>query len=246
MIIGDFMDGILKRETPILPGLCDYSAELSLSSAAMLFMDMAMMHAEKLGIGFTGFNERGLFWVAVKTRIKIYKRPKMAETVTVATWPEEAGGFKCNRDYEIYDENGTYAVGKTEWAIIDSNTHVPQKATDIYPEGLPIEEKRVIPQPFEKLKGDFEGELLGTYRLRNIDTDYGKHMNNVAYIRAIEGIFTSEELSRRDFKELEIHYKNPCFEGETLSFYGVEENGILDLKILNEEGKTAVLARLKS
>ena len=65
------MESIFTKDQPVLPSLCDYSANLSISSVASLFMDMAMYHAETLGIGFTGFNERGLFWVAVKTRIKI-------------------------------------------------------------------------------------------------------------------------------------------------------------------------------
>lgn len=239
------MEGKLIRETPILPSLCGYDAKLTLSSIASIFMDMAMYHAETLGVGFTGFNERGLFWVAVKTKIKIYEKPEMAQTVMAATWPEEAGGFKCNRDYEIYSEKGTLVAGKTEWGIIDSSTHFPQKSKDIYPEGMPLEEKRIIPEPFDKLKGDFEGKLLGTYKVRSVDIDYGLHMNNVAYIRAIEGVFTFEELKKRDFKEFEIHYKNPCFEGETISIYGNENEGLLDMKILNEKGEIAVLARLK-
>lgn len=239
------MEGIFTRETPILPSLCGYDAKLTLSSIASIFMDMAMYHAESLGVGFTGFNEKGLFWVAVKTKIKIYEKPEMAQDIIAATWPEASGGFKCNRDYEIYNDKGTLVAGKTEWGIIDSQNHIPQKSKDIFPQDIPWVEKRVIPELFEKLKGDFEGKLLGTYKVRSVDIDYGLHMNNVAYIRAIEGVFTFEELGKRDFRELEIHYKNPCFEGETISIYGEDNDGFLDIKILNEKGEAAVLARLK-
>ena len=154
------MESIFTKDQPVLPSLCDYSANLSISSVASLFMDMAMYHAETLGIGFTGFNERGLFWVAVKTRIKILKKVPMAKMVQISTWPEEAGGFKCNRDYEITFEGEPVALGKTEWAIIDATTHRPQKSQGIYPEGLEIIDKNSIPEPFLNLKGDFENGTL--------------------------------------------------------------------------------------
>ncbi len=70
-------------------------------------------------------------------------------------------------------------------------------------------------------------------------------MNNVIYIKAIEGLFSCEELDSMDFMEFEIHYKNPCFEGETISFYGEDRDGYLEIKAVNDEGKIIVLARLK-
>jgi acyl-ACP thioesterase len=239
------MQNNYEKEQPILPSLCDYNAELSLSNTAKLFMDMAMYHAEMLGIGFTGFKERGLFWVAVKTKIKVFRKAKMATMVKISTWPEEAGTVRCNRDYEISDEEGVMAIGKTEWGVIDANTHLPQKTKDVYPADLVVLEKKCYPEPFAKLTGNFEGELIGTYTVRSVDTDYGRHMNNTAYISAIEGLFDSEELSKKAFSELEIHYKSPCFEGETISFYGIENDGYLEIKAVNKEDKIIVLARLK-
>ncbi|MBO6089038.1 MAG: hypothetical protein J6P37_01845 [Lachnospiraceae bacterium] len=239
------MESVFEKEQVILPSLCDYSAKLSISAIAGLFMDAAMYHAETLGVGFTGFNERGLFWIAARTKIKILRRADMAKTVKVSTWPEEAGILKCNRDYEISDENGVMALGKTEWAIIDAKTHVPQKAKGIYPEGLVITDKTAIPEPFSVMKDDFEGELKGRYTVRSIDTDYGRHMNNVAYIKAVEGLFSSKELDELKISELEIHYKNPSFEGETISFYIIKEEDFMNIKIVKEDGSTSALVRIR-
>ncbi|MCR4647926.1 MAG: hypothetical protein K5776_02495 [Lachnospiraceae bacterium] len=239
------MDGVFTREQPVLPGLCDYRACLSVSECARLFMDIASYHAETLGIGYTGFEERGLFWVAVKTRIEMKRRVKMAEMLYIDTWPEEESGFKCNRDYEINDGKDVVVTGKTEWAIIESSSHKPQKAKDVYPSDIIFPDRFASPEPFAKLKGDFEGRLLGTYKVRSVDTDYGRHMNNVVYIKVIEGLFSCEELDSLDFMEFEIHYKNPCFEGETITFYGEDRDGYLEIKAVNDEGKIIVLARLK-
>ena len=239
------MESVFKKEKPILPSLCDFNATLSISSIAGMFMDIAMYHAESLGIGFTGFNERGLFWITVRTKIKILRNANMAQTVKVSTWPEEAGMLKCNRDYEITDENGIIAQGRTEWAVIDKETHTLQKAKGIYPEGLVISPKRVLNEPFEKLKDNFEGTLIGKYTIRSIDTDYGRHMNNVAYIRATEGLFSTKELEKKPIRELEIHYVNSSFEGETLSFFADKHEEYTDIKAVKEDGTTAVIVRIK-
>lgn len=239
------MNGIYSKELPVLPGFCDFRASLSISECARIFMDMASYHAEMLGIGYTGFEKRNLFWVAVKTRIEMKRRARMAELLHADTWPEEASGFKCNRNYRITDKEGVVVSGRTEWAIIDSNTHKPVKAQDIYPSDLVIYDGSVSIDPFGKLRGDFEGRILGTHKVRSVDTDYGRHMNNVAYIKTIEGLFSCAEMEERDFMELEIHYKNPCFEGETISFYGEDRDGYFEIKALNEEGKIIILARLR-
>ncbi|MCR5847011.1 MAG: hypothetical protein K6G75_02675 [Lachnospiraceae bacterium] len=239
------MESVFETEQTILPSICDNNAHLSISSIANLFLDIALNHAESLGVGFTGFNERGLFWITSKTKIKILRKADMTDVIKIKTWPEEAGILKCNRDYEITDDKGVIAVGKTEWAIIDSKSHVLQKAKGVYPEGLVISDKISIEEPFAKLKDDFEGELLGSYKIRSVDIDYGKHMNNVAYIRAVEGLFSCEELEKRDFNDFEIHYRNSSFEGETLSFYATENEDHMDIKAVKEDGSTAVLVRLK-
>ena len=236
------MQSILSKEQPILPSLCDSDASLSFSSIGALFMDIAMLHAETLGMGFTGFSQKGLFWVATKSRIKIIKDARMAESTTINTWPEEAGVLRCNRNYEIVRDGEVIAQGKTEWAIVDAASHVPQKTKGLFPEELVISDKVGIKEPFLRLKGDFDGDFMGEYTIRSVDIDYGDHMNNVAYIRAIEGLFSAGEIRERGFREFEIHYKNPCFEGCVLSFYCVEKDGRLEIKALDEEGQIAVLA----
>ena len=95
------------------------------------------------------------------------------------------------------------------------------------------------------MKDYFEGELKGRYTVRSIDTDYGRHMNNVAYIKAVEGLFSSKELDELKISELEIHYKNPCFEGETITFYIKKEEDFMKIKIVKEDGSTSALVRIR-
>ena len=68
-------------------------------------------------------------------------------------------------------------------------------------------------------------------------------MNNVAYVRALAGTFSTGEWDALDVGELEIHFKAACFEGEELAFQRRERDGALEVRLSAGE-KTAVLVRI--
>ena len=139
----------------------------------------------------------------------------------------------------IYDNNG-----KTEWVVIDSDTKAIQKLESVYPEDLVFCEEAGDTEEFERIRDFKDGEPFGEYKVRCIDIDYGLHMNNVAYVRAIEGLFTSKEWDEADFTDFQIDYKKSCFEGDTLYFTRKQENGATYLRGALADGTTIVLCKL--
>ena len=110
--------------------------------------------------------------------------------------------------------------------------------------GMEIEEDRVLPGPFMRMDEGFEGaEDMGGYTVRSTDIDLGGHMNNAAYVRAIAGAFSTDEWKKMDPRELEIAYRSPCFEGETLRLQRRGTADGLELR-LSRQGKTIALARI--
>ena len=228
----------------ILPSRSDYNAELGLSDAIDIFMDMAMEHAELLGLGITEFNPKGLFWVATKTKVHFNRPVKMAEVVSFSTWPETPGKLKGNRQYQIQSGKETLVYGKTEWIVISTETKNFQKLDNIYPKELIFNTEPGDTEEFERLKDFKDGEEFGTYTVRCVDIDYGLHMNNVAYVRAIQGLFSSKEWDERAFNDFQIDYKVSCYEGDTLYFTKKEENGAVYLRGALSDDTTIVLAKL--
>lgn len=238
------MQNTLSKTDYILPSRSNYNAELSLSHTIDVFMDMAMEHAELLGIGITGFNPKNLFWVAAKTKVHFNRRIKMAETVTFTTWPQAPSKIKGDRQYRISAGDEILAYGKTEWVVISTESKGIQKLEGIYPEELHFNDDPGDSEEYERLRDFKDGEVLGSYTVRSVDIDYGLHMNNVAYVRAIEGLFTSEEWDRHDFRDFQIDYKKSCYEKDTLIFTCKEENGALYLRGALKDDSTIVLAKL--
>ena len=229
-----------EREMKILPSVCDWAGRLSVWDTFALFMDMATEHADALGIGLKDLAKRDLFWLTVKTKVHFLKRPKMGELVTVSTWPEPPQLLRCNRDYSVFRNGETILTGKTEWAVMNMKTGKLQKAEEIYPPELVLLDRRVMPEPFARLRCAGEEETFGTYTVRSTDIDIGGHMNNAAYVRAFAGLLDTAQWKSMLFSDLEVHFRTQCFEGDTLTFRrSASENGCLVQAYL-PDGRTAV------
>ena len=238
------MENKLIHENYILPSRSNRHATLSLPAAIDIFMDMAMEHAELLNVGITEFNKQTLFWVATKTKVHFNREIKMAEWVEFATWPQSPGKIKSDRQYTIKKGDELLVSGKTEWVVINSETKSIQKLEHVFPEDLIFCDEPGDTEDFLRLRDFSDGEAFGEYKVRCVDIDYGLHMNNVAYVRAIEGLFTSEDWDARGFNTFQIDYKKSCYEGDTLYFTKKEEDGRFYLRGALEDGTTIVLAVL--
>lgn len=236
----------LEKEYVVPVSCCDHNAQFSFVGIFNAFMDIATDHACLLGIGNNSISKDGIFWVAAKTRIRIKRRPFMQEKLKLATWPEAPGNIRCNRYCTISDADGVIAEGKTEWTIVDAVSGRPQKAKDIYPKELVHLTDVVCEEPFLRFKTDFtDCEEIATHIVNSSDIDMSRHMNNVAYIRAVLSVFSLDELDRMNISDIEIAYKAQCYEGEKLSIRKTETENGMEIGVLKTDGACAAVLNLK-
>lgn len=239
------MENKLIKTMQIPVSLCDNTGALSIPSIFSIFMDLASFHAAELGVGFDKLGPKGLFWLTVKTKIRIYKRPNMLETVNAITWPQKPNRIRFNRFYSLNSNDEVLIEGKTEWAIIDTNSGKLQRAEDVYPDTINHLEETICDAPFEKFNLDFlNAEDIGTYIVKSTDIDIGNHMNNAAYIRAFFGFISCEESSNTNPSEIEIAFKSPCFEKETLKVKRINIENNLYLAFLHNNNTVASVIKL--
>ena len=239
------MEAQLSRTIPILPSVCDAEMKLSVPDLFAWFMDIATLHAEALGVGAKAMMDRGLFWLTVKTKVRILRRPRMLETVTLFTRPLVPERVKAIREYRLERDGELLAEGKTEWAVIDTGSGRLCPMAGIFPAGLELAAEAAYPAPFARIKPDFSGaETLGSYTVRSTDIDLGGHMNNVAYLRAVLGVLPGKELKDFPQGEIEIVFRTPCFEGDALSLRRRETETGWELALLREDGSPAAYLKL--
>ncbi|MBR5381392.1 MAG: hypothetical protein IK136_02095 [Oscillospiraceae bacterium] len=238
-------DAKYEWEVTILPSMLDWDLKLDTAFTFSLFMDLAAQHAEATDIGTTTLSPRGQFWLTVRTRIRFIRRPGLMEKATAATWAEPPGKFKCIRYYTLKQGDETLVEGKTEWAVLDIRTGRLVNAADIYNEKVKTLDETVCGDSFSRMSEDFSGcRELEPYTVRSTDIDFGRHMHNVAYISALLGEYSVKELREFAVSEMEISFRSPCFEGETLSVFERKTETGVELGVFKPDGKCAALARM--
>lgn len=237
-----------KYDIPItiMPSRMDSSGRLSVADCFALFMDIAAPHAAILGCGTEDLAKQNLFWLTVKSKIKILRRPYVMEEVTLSTWPEMPEETRCIRNYSITKNGKPLVLGKTLWAVMNMKTGRLHRVDELYPKGFQAVPDIAVPEPFTTFSRDFEGESFASYTVRSTDIDFGGHMNNTAYIRALSGLYSAEEWQAMNLSEVEVHYKSPCFEGNVLDFQRkTAGDGSIQFQACLPNGKTALYAMLK-
>ena len=235
-----------SEKTRIRPSMCDRNSLISIPAILDMFQDMAGMHADSIGIGALELEDRGLFWIVSKIRLKINRRPQVEEILDSVTWIQPAERVSCERDWAILKDGEQLAYVRSIWAALKRGSFRPGHMTDFYPDP----DRAIAPPddiPFTRMGKNFDGaEELGEYRIRSVDIDRGGHMNNVNYVRAMLGCFTCGQLEEMDIKELDMQFLLQCYEGDTIRFVGrPSENGIMEVGALNEEGSVCFMAALK-
>ena len=68
-------------------------------------------------------------------------------------------------------------------------------------------------------------------------------MNNAAYLRALTGTLSTEELNGIAPRSIEVLYRESCYEGDVISFQRKETGVSRDYR-LSKGGKTVLLVRI--
>lgn len=234
-----------ERESTILPSMCDSGSRLSIPAAFDMFQNTATLHADHFDIGPAGMNRRNYFWIISKTIMHIDRMPVMMDSVRQKTWIQPSDRAKCERDFALLSGEETLFTVRSIWAVVSHETGRIVPMAGLYPDDIAFDE----PAPefeFSKIGRDFtEAQTLGTYTIRSVDIDLGGHMNNVNYIRAMLGCFSSEQLSAMDIHDIEVQYITQSYEGEVLTFRcRRSDDGSFEIGAVKKDGKAAFLARL--
>ena len=230
----------------IMPSQVDYENRLRYHETFNVFMDLANRHAEILGIDQNTLMNKGLFWLTVKTRICFHRRPKMSDRIQAQTWPVKPSSVRSDRCYRILDDDGLLAEGRTEWAIMDMNTGRLANMKDMFPQELVFNEEPFSIEDFPRIAAcDETYTLKSKYKVISSDIDMGQHMNNVAYVRALMGMFSVQELKDMDIREITVIFKTSAHEGDVLSMLYKNEGDILNCGLYFEDGRPSLLAQIR-
>ena len=186
----------------------------NITNKGMLAMleNVACMHSDLAGYGISDIPRTRLSWVQLNWHVKILRRLKYDEEVTIRTWARSATKVSTLRDFEVLDkDNKQVCIATTKWTLTNIDTQTITKITEEIMGKYEPEEKTLFPEfEFKKLKEPevFTNEYI--YPTQRRDIDVNKHMHNLNYLdlayEALPENIYAEKLED-DFNNIDIMYK---------------------------------------
>ncbi len=221
----------------------DFSGFLSQHSLFNFAQETAWKHAEKLGFGFEKLGGEKLAWVLFGMRIKVLTAlPQWQEKISIQTQPKGLSGMFANRDYRMLNaQNNLFAVGSSNWLVIEKDSHRPVRFDRAY-DALRFTENPVNLITRLKPKGEFPF-LLNTYRVKTSDIDFYGHVNNAKYVSWLTDLYAPEQLLAHPLEEILVNFMQETHYGDEIEIYTdkAENQGKVRYKMLRKSDKKIIL-----
>jgi acyl-ACP thioesterase len=228
-----------------MSSMSDNNTLMSIPAMLEAIQDISGIHAYNIGISGPDLEEKGIFWIVSKLRLRIFRRPAENEELTLTTWIQKPDRASTERDCSLTKGDELLAYSRCIWAALRRDSGRIEQMSSFYPDST-FDIPRPDEEPFARIGRDFsDAEEIGRYTIRSVDIDRGGHMNNVNYVRTMLGCFSCEELARMDIKSLDLQFLHQCYEGETVSIRRRMTEQGMELAVLNSEGVTAFTAAIQ-
>ena len=230
---------LYSRDYTVDVGLVDFRKNVKLSALFLYFQDIAVLHAEHLGLGMKDMlDKHNALWVLARMRVDTKRYPIWGEQITIETWPNRPGRVECIRNFTVKDVQGNVLVRAiSAWVVIDADTRRLQKADSIFPQELFFPAEKAIDTRLGGLRAGGELDLVHRRVVGYSDIDVNGHLNNAKYVDFVTDCFSVDEHKKHEIKSIEINYSSEAFAGDTIVLYkdlSEFDQGIVFVEGVNE------------
>lgn len=167
--------------------LCAPDDHLGLDGIAGIFQEAAWQHASLLGVAFTE-DESEVFWALHRLGLRVHRRPRWGEEITVTTWPSRIKRLFAMREYTVNatGTNESLVEASSAWLVLRATDSRPMPPVRFFPAG-DLNDSYNLEMPLGRLpeiSHETVNEKLHTARwhpVRPSDTDRNAHVNNTRY-----------------------------------------------------------------
>lgn len=150
-----------------------------------LLESIACFHSDTVNFGINDIKDIGFTWMLLHWKVKVLKRVRYGDTITVKTWAGYANKFYTLRDFEIYDKNNELiCIASSKWALIDINNKSISKITENIIGRYKAESKSVFNEnDISKIKvSELPTSPCFDFKVLRRDIDVNEHMHNIYYL----------------------------------------------------------------
>ena len=226
------------------------NSELEVTNKTLLewMEDVASLHSDDNGCGMKNLETKKYSWVVIQWKVKVFRRVKYGEDVTVNTWVSGRKKLYTYREFEFFDEEGNVvAIASSKWVLThleQGMISVPDDITDGYGDNFRtvFEEGNSMP----RLKDPMDFSMPYEFKVPCTFIDVNDHVNNIFYLDIAYQAMPIDVFKNNRFDEFEIMYRKECKLNDKLMCYYHFDGTDHTVSVRDEEGKQLhVLVRLR-
>jgi acyl-ACP thioesterase len=214
----------------------DRGGFLSPIAALEYLEEAAFGHAELLGVGYEAMTERRQAWILSRISVRMDKRPRLHDNVTVSSWPRGHDRLFAVRDYEIAREGQSLARGRSDWIIFDVDKRRPIRPGDIM-DKLPLNDGKDALAESPAALSETEGlTRTATRTALYADLDFNGHVHNTRYMQWICDLFDPETIENAPSISIDINYLKEIAALSVTELWFGETGGVYHIEGRQESG----------
>lgn len=190
----------------IIPNfLCDQHDTLTMWGVARLFQEVAGLHVDYEGVGFSTLIREGKAWVLCRAFYEVDRLPHEAEQIKLKTWSRGTDGLFAFREFQMFDSQGRLLVSSTAyWAVIDIESRHVMRIQDMMSrfESHPEYATSCETLPRLRMPKGIEVPAVAQFPVRPSMLDHTGHVNNAEYVKWI-----FDYLPEKDYQEAPFRFK---------------------------------------
>lgn len=225
----------------------DAKRQASLQSLCRYMQEMAVLHAEKLKLGFHDMMKENRAWVLAQMLVEVDRFPRLHEPVTITTWSNGPDGRFALRDFRITNKEGqVIGAASSTWLVIDVTEKTICRLDDYFKDYNYNNIEYALGRKPKRVKPLTGGGQKFTSEVRFSDLDINGHMTNVRYIDLALDMVPPAYRMEHDIAGLEMNFLKESKPGNMLTaiLANAECNNEFYHCLVNEDlGKPSFSAR---
>ncbi len=237
----------LDKEFRIRSYEVDFRGRVSPVALLNYLQDAAAEHAYRLGVSVTVLQSQGLTWVLSRYHLKLFHTPGVGEVLRVRTWPSKRDQRFACREFELHDrKDNLVALATSSWAVLDLATRRPVCLDSSLPPYL-LDFRRAVEDEFVSLPRLELAERELPFRVRLMDMDLNRHVNNAVYAGWALELVPMHMMESCQLEEIEISFRAEARYGDSIiSRCGISDAGSGFLHQIVDMRDGRELTRLKT
>ena len=182
--------------------------------------EIAADHAAALRFGYREMTDLGVFWVLARLKLRIARRVRVGETLTLETWPGAFRRLFAARHFRfLAADGGEVATASSQWMILSLESQRPQRVEMI---GDRMPDTSDLPAYFDfpsRLPSVPAEGMAAAFPIRYSMEDVNGHLNNAQYMALAQDAVEDEFGSPVVFEELEATFHSAVRAPDELRLY---------------------------